>query len=144
MAGEGGSWQLCPTCREELPVTLANTRCPRCGDLLEVRHRAPELSGRALTDLFGARRGSRAPLDASGVWRFRELVFPDAGDDVVTHPEGNTPLLVRPTVSRWVGVHELSLKHEGHNPTGSFKDRGMTVGVTQARRVGARAIACAS
>lgn len=144
MAVEGGSRQLCPTCLEEHPVTLAKSRCPRCGDLLEVRHRAPALSGPPLRDLFEKRRGSRAPLDASGVWRFRELVLPDVGDGAVTHPEGNTPLLVRPTVSRWVGVDGLHLKHEGHNPTGSFKDRGMTVGVTQARSVGARAIACAS
>jgi threonine synthase len=77
------------------------------------------------------------------VWRFRELVLPTA-DQVVSHPEGNTPLLRRPAVARWAGVDALLLKHEGHNPTGSFKDRGMTVGVTQARRVGARAVACAS
>jgi threonine synthase len=72
------------------------------------------------------------------------MVLPDSGQDVVTHPEGNTPLLVRTPVSSWAGVEDLFLKHEGHNPTGSFKDRGMTVGVTQAKRVEARAIACAS
>jgi threonine synthase len=144
LPADGSSWQACPRCREELPLSLAKTACPRCGDLLEVRHRAPGKSGEALSALFAGRRGGTGPLDASGVWRFREVVLPDAGDEVVTHPEGNTPLLVRTTVSRWVGVDDLSLKHEGHNPTGSFKDRGMTVGVTQARRVGARAIACAS
>src|SRR2546427_12473739 len=49
-----------------------------------------------------------------------------------------------PILRRWAGAPDLWLKHEGHNPTGSFKDRGMTVGVTQARRVRARAVACAS
>jgi threonine synthase len=72
-------------------------------------------------------------------------VLPSAIDDViVSHPEGNTPLLSRESVSEWTGVERLLMKHEGHNPTGSFKDRGMTVAMTQARRVGARAVACAS
>src|SRR2546422_2763590 len=96
---------------------------------------------RALLDSrVGVRRG---PL-ASGVWRYRELVLPEADDSLVSYPEGNTPLLARPAVAGWAGVPELLLKHEGHNPTGSFKDRGMTVGVTQARRVRATAVACAS
>ena len=55
----------------------------------------------------------------------------------MSHPEGNTPLLHREALDRWTGADHLLLKHEGHNPTGSFKDRGMTVGVTQARRIGA-------
>ena len=97
-----------------------------------------------LRTLFAGRRGPD-PLDASGVWRYRELVLPDARrEEVVTYPEGNTPLLSREAVSRFAGVEALLLKHEGMNPTGSFKDRGMTVGMTQARRIGARAVACAS
>jgi threonine synthase len=63
---------------------------------------------------------------------------------VVTHPEGNTALYRREAVARWVGHDDLALKHEGENPTGSFKDRGMTVAVTQAVRAGATAVACAS
>jgi threonine synthase len=70
-------------------------------------------------------------------------VLPSA-ESVVSYPEGNTPLLHRVALDRWAGVDHLLLKHEGHNPTGSFKDRGMTVGVTQAVRIGARAVACAS
>ena len=69
--------------------------------------------------------------------------MPSAGTSV-SHPEGNTPLLSRPAISDYADVGELLLKHEGHNPTGSFKDRGMTVAVTQAKRVGATAVACAS
>ena len=103
------------------------------------------MGGIALRSLFAARRGADGELDRSGVWRFREVVLPDAdGAEVVSHPEGNTPLLRRAPVSLWSGIDELFLKHEGHNPTGSFKDRGMTVGVTVARRIGARAVACAS
>ena len=83
---------------------------------------------------------SRSP---SGVWRFQPMVLPGA-DHPITWPEGNTPLLERAAVQRWAGAASLLLKHEGMNPTGSFKDRGMTVGVTQAARLGASAVACAS
>jgi threonine synthase len=139
------SWQLCARCERELSAASAHAQCPDCGGLLEVRHRPPAAAGRELQALFAERRGRTGPLDSSGVWRYRELVLPEAGTrDIVTHPEGNTPLLSRGPVSRWAGIQSLFLKHEGHNPTGSFKDRGMTVGITQARRIGARAVACAS
>ena len=139
------SWQLCPRCERELSCASSDAQCPDCGGLLEVRHRPPRERGETLQAIFGARRGRLDALDASGVWRYRELVLPEARvEEVVTHPEGNTPLLRRPAVSRWAGVEALFLKHEGHNPTGSFKDRGMTVGITQAKRIGARAVACAS
>ena len=70
--------------------------------------------------------------------------MPTATDVAVSYPEGNTPLLSRSALSQWCGVDQLWLKHEGLNPTGSFKDRGMSVGMTQAKRIGARAVACAS
>src|SRR5262249_26326519 len=90
-------------------------------------------------------KSGKSALDGSGVWRYRELVLPDASsNDVVSSPEGNTPLLARASVAPWCGMETLMMKHEGANPTGSFKDRGMTVAVTQARRVGASAVACAS
>jgi threonine synthase len=111
--------------------------------LLEVRHRPPAISAAELIQRFTERRGGAPGATASGVWRFREIVLPSA-DSVVSHPEGNTPLLHRVALDRWAGVDHLLMKHEGHNPTGSFKDRGMTVGVTQALRIGARAVACAS
>jgi threonine synthase len=69
------------------------------------------------------------------VWRFREAVLGVLPEEIITHPEGGTHLYER------LGVH---FKHEGENPTGSFKDRGMTVAITQAVRLGARAVACAS
>src|SRR5690606_21311669 len=80
----------------------------------------------------------------SGVDSLGPLVQPLALSHPVSHPAGNTPLLTREAVSQWAGGDGLLLKHEGHNPTGSFKDRGMTVAVTQAARIGARAVACAS
>jgi threonine synthase len=117
-----------------------------CGGLLELSHPTPPATGAALRRLFDERRGTARGPFASGVWRFREAILPGAGDDVLTYPEGNTPLVERAPVSAWSGLERgrLQLKHEGHNPTGSFKDRGMTVGVTHARHIGATAVACAS
>jgi threonine synthase len=137
------SWQSCMSCGNEVVETDPHPRCGLCGGLLEIHHRPPAITPAELIQRFTERRGGTPGATASGVWRFREIVLPSA-DAVVSHPEGNTPLLHRVPLDRWVGVEHLLLKHEGHNPTGSFKDRGMTVGVTQALRVGARAVACAS
>jgi threonine synthase len=137
------SWQACIACGNEMVETDPQPRCSTCGGLLEVHHRPPVLTAGELIQRFTERRGGGPGATASGVWRFREIVLPSA-EAVVSHPEGNTPLLHRVALDRWTGLEHLLLKHEGHNPTGSFKDRGMTVGVTQALRIGAQAVACAS
>ena len=137
------SWQVCTACGNEMVETDPHPRCNVCGGLLEIHHRPPTLTPAELLQRFTERRGGPPGATASGVWRFREIVLPSA-DAVVSYPEGNTPLLHRVALDRWSGMERLLLKHEGHNPTGSFKDRGMTVGVTQARRIGATAVACAS
>jgi len=137
------SWQRCIACGRELTELDPRSRCPSCGGLLEIQHRPPKLTRPELIERFTERRGQRPGAAASGVWRFREVVLPSAVE-VISHPEGNTPLLHREALDRWTGAEDLLLKHEGHNPTGSFKDRGMTVGVTQAVRIGATAVACAS
>ncbi len=137
----------CGTVRDELDAAPA---CPECGGLLEILHGRPvDASGNVLDALsikhaFAQHCCARPLGYASGVWRFESIVMPSAGSAITSHPEGNTPLLSRAALSRWSGVNGLLIKHEGHNPTGSFKDRGMTVGVTQAVRVGATAVACAS
>lgn len=138
MVTERTSWQRCDDCGHELDERDPSPRCPSCGGLLAIVHRTPSRTGAALREAFDR---SRHP---SGVWRYGEVVLPTAVDVAVSHPEGNTPLLARRALSAWAGVERLQIKHEGHNPTGSFKDRGMTVAVTQAKRIGARAVACAS
>ena len=138
------SWQRCDDCEHQLDELDPAPRCPSCGGLLAVLHRPPACLGTALQATFSDACCARPSRTASGVWRFGEIVLPTALDVAVSHPEGNTPLLTRRHLSEWAGVETLQLKHEGHNPTGSFKDRGMTVGVTQAKRIGARAVACAS
>ena len=144
MSGTGPrTWQQCDACGTTHDELMAATRCPACGGLLTVRHAPPGLGAAELKARFADACCARPSVSASGVWRFREIVLPTAGAPV-SHPEGNTPLIARAAVGAYAGVPALWLKHEGHNPTGSFKDRGMTVALTQALRVKARAVACAS
>ena len=132
---------VCGTCGLRLPQGSPRLECS-CGGLLEARP-SVALRGRRLRSLLDRRLARDPAGQGSGVWRFRELLLAGRGA-LVSHPEGNTNLYRRDAVSRWAGVADLALKHEGENPTGSFKDRGMTVAVTQAVRSGARVLACAS
>jgi threonine synthase len=121
-------------------------RCPACGNLLEITDSSWKfLNPVALKSLWRERRTLNAALDVSGVWRFRELLpAPATERHVVTLCEGNTPLYELPQSSRKTGVPRLYAKHQGMNPTGSFKDAGMTVAATFARQAGYRWVACAS
>lgn len=120
--------------------------CPKCGALLEVSAPTPSLDAAALKKTWRERRMSNAPLDQSGVWRYRELLeFVDySRDRVVTIREGNTPLLGAPRAAEYAGVYALTFKHQGFNPTGSFKDNGMTAGATVGARLGMKQAACVS
>jgi threonine synthase len=119
--------------------------CPRCGNLLEI-HCAldPHKDARSLRAKWESRAASTRPLDRSGVWRYRELLPFDEGAPVVTLLEGNAPLYDAPRCASYVGLSQLLLKHLGCNPTGSFKDTGMTVVVSQAALLGVRTVVCAS
>ena len=138
-----GPGLVCATCGARYEWSSPRVQCT-CGGLLDVVI-GPAARGGELRDRFDARlaRVEATPAGESGVWRFREVVLPGPGP-IVSHPEGNTPLYRRKSVSAFAGVDDLALKHEGQNPTGSFKDRGMTVAVTRAVRQGATAVACAS
>ena len=135
-------WLACLACGTTYDVDALRYSCT-CGGLLSVE-RPAGWATRLGPALFDARLGSRADVDRSGVWRFREAVRDLPVPALVTHPEGGTRLYARPALSSWAGIERLLFKHEGENPTGSFKDRGMVVGITQAVRMGARAVACAS
>lgn len=130
---------VCEKCSSKFPINVIRYDCD-CGGLLTVERDKPLPSA----EVFDNRLGSRHRLDQSGVWRFREAVLDVHLDHIVSHPEGRTSLHQRAVLSKSVGIEKLYFKHEGENPSGSFKDRGMTVAVTQAKRLGARAIACAS
>jgi threonine synthase len=113
--------------------------------LIEVVYADSGADPAMLKRTFRERRMSNVPLDQSGVWRYREL-FPFLDDyaHVVTLREGNTPLLDGPIAAAYGGLDRLTFKHQGFNPTGSFKDNGMTCGTAQARRLGMRRVACVS
>lgn len=139
------AWTLrCVDCGREHPALEVRYRCD-CGGTLDVVHAFGPAPGPVALAALDARRGSFELHDRSGVWRFREWVLPLAAEHVVTKPEGNTNLYESAALGAWAGLERpLQLKHEGENPTGSFKDRGMTVAISVARALGMRAVACAS
>ena len=99
----------------------------------------------ALKWLWRERRCSSEALDQSGVWRFRELlpILDNFGNAVSLH-EGNTPLYKLKRAAKALGIDQLFAKHQGMNPTGSFKDTGMTAALSVARERGFEWVACAS
>src|SRR5271156_2244046 len=149
----------CVGCSAVIPPEAVEKdfRCVACGELLEVEypswsasddptpgpHRMPNPS--ALRWLWQERLQSRLPIDKSGVWRFRELL------PILLHPEkavtlreGNTPLYRLLQCAEELGLDQLYAKHQGMNPSGSFKDTGMTAALSQARERGFQWGACAS
>ena len=134
-------WIECSVCGDVYDWRDPRSTCV-CGGLLSVERDLAALDGLALRRNFDARLAQRSGREASGVWRYHELIGPFARP--VTRPEGNTNIYHLPALRAWTGCEILLLKHEGENPTGSFKDRGMTAGVSQAVQVGAKALVCAS
>ncbi len=134
-----------PACGRRFGLGEVVYSCTSCGSLLQVSNRFDGLDPRHLRAEWRARRDSRSKIDVSGVWRFREMLpFVSDLDSIVSLPEGNTPLFDAPAAARYAGLDALQCKHQGYNPSGSFKDNGMTAGVTQAVALGMRRVACVS
>jgi threonine synthase len=138
----------CIACSSLSDAAGQDFRCGKCGDLLEItypRWKESQPDAATLKSAWKSRKLSSCPADLSGVWRFRDLL-PAVEDEtqVITLREGNTPLYELPQCAQATGVPRLFAKHQGMNPTGSFKDAGMTVAATFARRAGFRWVACAS
>ena len=130
-------------CRSEFDLDERVYVCGRCGDLLEIERIGPtDFDG--LSEVWRQRRMSADVRDRSGVWRFREFLPFEDDVEVVSLGEGNTQLYEAPRCAEYCGLRELRLKHQGNNPTGSFKDTGMTVAVTQAKKLGVSEVVCAS
>ena len=124
---DDGVWLECIACGETFaPFDEVRYTCDDCDGLLEVRY----------ADL-----PTFDDFEGRGVWRYSAALPFERG---VSLPEGDTPLHYVPRLEADVGVEHLRIKHEGMNPTGSFKDRGMTVGVRVAREIGVDRLACAS
>jgi threonine synthase len=132
-------------CQAEYPLSQRIYTCPRCGGLLDIEQSiADSPDPVALRTLWYERLSSGDPRDRSGVWRFREMLPFPIDVDSVTLQEGNTPLYEAPQSANYCRLDSLRLKHQGLNPTGSFKDTGMTVAITQARLLQSQLGVCAS
>jgi len=132
----------CIACQATFPLSENIHTCLKCGGLLDVIYKFAVGDPRAA---WLERRKSFEPSDRSGVFRFRELIpFLDDLAHVTTLGEGNTPLLDAPTAAQYAGITRIRFKHQGFNPTGSFKDNGMVAGVARARSLGMKLVACVS
>jgi threonine synthase len=126
-SADDGVWLACIDCEwTGAPFEEIRYRCPDCNGLLEVRY---------------ADHPTFDDFEGTGVWRYADALPVESG---ISIEEGDTPLYEVPTIEAEVGVNALRVKHEGMNPTGSFKDRGMTLGVEVAEKLGVSRLACAS
>lgn len=135
-------WLQCIACTQKYSINQVRYHCD-CGALLSVE-RDPAIMKALTPARLAQRRLDVRGLNTSGVWRFREAVLNLDEKHIVSHPEGRTNLYDRPTLAAFAGIDDLQFKHEGENPTGSFKDRGMTVAVSHAKSLGLSSVACAS
>src|SRR5205085_10000839 len=141
-----------PSCNATYGVDEVRVACTKCGGLLDIRYDWAKLPVPKSLSFFEHRwstkgTGAEGRADFSGVWRFRELLpFYRTESDIVTIGEGRTQLQQADLLAKQLGMGEgnLLLQYEGLNPSGSFKDNGMTAAFTHARMVGARKVACAS
>ena len=132
-------------CRTTFGLNERIYTCSLCGGLLDVEPGGPpNIDASSVRSEWRARLSSPDARDRSGVWRFRELLPFDHDVEIVTLKEGNTPLYDAPRSAEYCGVDSLQLKHQGLNPTGSFKDTGMTVAITQAKTLRSTLAVCAS
>ncbi|NJL30790.1 MAG: threonine synthase [Phycisphaerales bacterium] len=148
------AFQQCihPDCGAKYSVKDVLVSCPQCGSLLDIHYDWLHMAAPKSLSFFEHRWNTKGAqgtgaLDFSGVWRFRELLaFYDSEADIVTVGEGRTNLQEANLLAQHIGMKpgSLLLQYEGLNPSGSFKDNGMTAAFTHARMIGAKRVACAS
>jgi threonine synthase len=127
-------WLQCIGCSTKFKPTQIYT-CPRCGDLLQIGYEYKLLAGRF--------RDSLSKTGRLSVWRYGKLL-PVSEEEAVSIGEGGTGLPKSTRLAESLGIGEVYFKNDGQNPTGSFKDRGMTVAITRAVEIGAKKVLCAS
>ena len=133
------------TCGRRVDLKQDLNACAFCGGLLDVKYDFDSFDPEQLRETWRRRRLSDQVIDRSGVWRFRELIpFVDSSARIISLCEGSTPLVEVRRTGDWAGPVQLSVKHQGNNPTASFKDLGMTACITRAESRGIHMVACAS
>lgn len=127
----------CVHCTKQYPITYPNLYC-ECGGLLEVVQNWDNLDIKNELAVY-----EKVP---SGVWRFKPLIHRVVQEkDIIMRGEGRTGLYKSTSkIIKYAGTQNIQFKHEGENPTGSFKDRGMTVAISEAKRLGVSKVICAS
>jgi threonine synthase len=130
-------------CGADFAINERLYTCPRCGGLLEAICKTIG-TAEQLKEVWTIRLTSFEAKDKSGVWRYRELLPFENEVQPVSLFEGNTPLYDAPHSAKFAELDSIKLKHQGLNPTASFKDNGMTVAVTQAKILGSQFLVCAS
>lgn len=134
----------CVDCGSRCSLEPFQVRCG-CGGLLEVEQELAMVDAELLKRRFQERLSERMGVYASGVWRYKELIFPELPDEyIVTKYEGNTGMYAPEPIRETLGIRGLYFKAQSENPSGSFKDNGMTVAVSHGRSLGYSAFACTS
>jgi threonine synthase len=130
------AYQKCINCGSEYGTDEIVYFCRKCGDLLEIKYDKDALAKAVSTSDW-----RNKPLS---VWRYQDFMPIEAPSKIVSLNEGGTGLHLCQRLAKQLGVKQLYVKNEGENPTGSFKDRGMTVGVSKAVELGVKSVICAS
>ena len=126
----------CISCKSEYETSKMIFECPKCNDLLDIKYDYERIASLINPRLWRKRNFS--------VWRYRELIPINPQTRVVSLGEGGTGLHKSEHLADDLKIATFGIKFEGENPTGSFKDRGMTVGISKAVEVHAKMVACAS
>ncbi len=130
------TYQECINCRTKYPIDEIIYFCKKCGDILEIKYDYD-----LIKDMLKKSDWKKKPLS---VWRYRDIMPITDPSKIITLNEGGTGLHECKRLGKELGLRQLYVKNEGENPTGSFKDRGMTVGVTKAVELDAKSVICAS
>jgi threonine synthase len=119
----------CIACGTEYSINRNKYTCDKCGNILDVYHYDMEY----------------ITTERKGVWKYKNLIHPSIEEkQIISKNEGDTNLYTNSRISEYSGISKIYMKHEGENPTGSFKDRGMTVAVSEGIRLNFRKTLCAS
>ncbi|MBM7633275.1 threonine synthase [Geomicrobium sediminis] len=135
----------CVDCHKEYAMEQFQYQC-ECGGLFDIVHNFKQVDTEQLKQTFNERLSERMTPYASGVWRYKELIFPELAEEhMVTKYEGNTGLYNVQSVKDYVGLNQpVYLKAQSENPSGSFKDNGMAVAVSHGKSLGYDKFTCTS
>ncbi|WP_129708056.1 threonine synthase [Priestia megaterium] len=135
---------VCIECGKSISYDNFSYHC-ECGGLFDIVQDFHNHDAEQLKHLFNERLSERMTPYASGVWRYKELIFPELPEEcIVTKYEGNTGLYTHQLIQDYIGLRQIYVKAQSENPSGSFKDNGMTVAVSHGKSLGYKKFTCTS